>query len=42
MIRECKKEVSKPFNEVFDDEGVLVRSELEKTLSRVIEEAIGQ
>lgn len=42
MIREYKKEVSKPFKEVFDEDGVLVRSELEKTLNSVIEEAIGQ
>jgi hypothetical protein len=42
LIREYKKEISKPFNEVFDEEGVLVRSELEKTLGSVIEEAIGQ
>ncbi|KAK9898186.1 hypothetical protein P389DRAFT_30296 [Cystobasidium minutum MCA 4210] len=42
LIREYKKDISKPFNEVFDEEGVLVRSELEKTLKGVIDEALGQ
>lgn len=42
LIREFKKDISKPFNEVFDEEGVLVRSELEKTLKSVIDEATGQ
>lgn len=42
LIREFKKDISKPFNEVFDEEGVLVRSELEKTLKSAIDQAIGQ
>ena len=42
LIREFTKDISKPFNEVFDEEGVLVRSELAKTLKSVIDEATGQ
>lgn len=39
LLRQFKKEIKLPFNTFFDDEGRLVRPELEKSLRSVMLEA---
>jgi hypothetical protein len=39
IIKQLEREISKPFNEMYDVEGTLKRRELEKVIDSVLEEA---
>ena len=41
LLREADKDVKMPFTSVFDEEGKLVREELEKALKSAMDSAVG-